>query len=105
MPQIVPVSDFRSDIKSVSQFTDSGEVVILTQNGRPKWAMVDYEVWNAANRIQEMEIARALKETEERQMRGEAEWLTLDEMKERLAEYRTRLKRADDRESQTEVRP
>ena len=26
MPRIVPVSDFRADIKSVSQFTDEGEV-------------------------------------------------------------------------------
>lgn len=103
MPQIVPVSDFRSDIKSVSQFTDAGEVVILTQNGRPKWAMVDYEVWNAANRVQEMEMARALKETEERQMRGEVEWLTSEEFKERLANRRARLKRVECEGKQTEV--
>ena len=103
MPQIVPVSDFRSDIKSVSQFTDAGEVVILTQNGRPKWAMVDYEVWNAANRVQEMEMARALKETEERQKRGEVEWLTSEEFKERLANRRARLKRVECEGKQTEV--
>lgn len=103
MPQIVPVSDFRSDIKSVSQFTDAGEVVILTQNGRPKWAMVDYEVWNAANRVQEMEMARALKETEERQKRGEVEWLTSEEFKERLANRRARLKHVECEGKQTEV--
>ena len=53
MPRIVPVSDFRADIKSVSQFTDEGEVVVLTQNGRPKWAMIDYDTWNAAHRLDE----------------------------------------------------
>lgn len=83
MPQIVPVSDFRSDIKSVSQFTDEGEVVILTQNGRPKWAMVDYEVWNAAARVQEQEIARALREVEELEERGELTWYTEEEFKEK----------------------
>lgn len=48
MPQIVPVSDFRADVKSVSKYTDRGKVVVLTQNGRPRWAMVDYDERNAS---------------------------------------------------------
>lgn len=71
MPQIVPVSDFRSNIKTVSDYTDRGEVVILTQNGRPKWAMVDYDEWNAAARESEMAFAQQLRETEERERTGE----------------------------------
>lgn len=41
MPQIVPVSDFRADVKIVSKYTDRGEVVVLTQNGRPggRWSI------------------------------------------------------------------
>ena len=64
MPQIVPVSDFRSDVTSVSRYTDEGEVVVLTQNGRPRWAMVDYSEWNEAARAQERSYARALLEAE-----------------------------------------
>lgn len=71
MPQIVPVSDFRADITSVSRYTDQGEVVVLTQNGRPKWAMVDYDEWNEAARVQERSVARAIVETEAREARGE----------------------------------
>lgn len=92
MPQVVPVSDFRSDITSVSKYTDEGEVVVLTQNGRPRWAMVDYDEWNAAARAQERAYARALLQTEERERAGTLGLLDADEFKvsrrERLASLR-----------------
>ena len=78
MPQIVPVSDFRANIKSVSRFTDAGEVVILTQNGRPRWAMVDYDTWNAA-RVQERSFSKAILETEQRESAGTLKLLSSDE--------------------------
>lgn len=90
MPQIVPVSDFRSDINSVAQYTDAGEVVVLTQNGRPRWAMVDYDEWNAAARAQERAFARAVCHTEERERSGELELLSAEEFKRRRAERRAR---------------
>lgn len=83
MPQIVPVSDFRANITSVSQFTDSGEVVILTQNGRPRWAMVDYDEWNAASQAQERAYARAILEAEALEEAGKATYLSTDEFKAR----------------------
>ncbi len=81
MPQVVPVSDFRSDISSVSRYTDAGEVVVLTQNGRPRWAMVDYDEWNTAARAQERAYARAIMETEAREQSGELTYLSADEFK------------------------
>ncbi len=92
MPQVVPVSDFRSDITSVSKYTDAGEVVVLTQNGRPRWAMVDYDEWNTAARLQERSFARAILETEAKEQAGELLYLSADEFKahrrERLASLR-----------------
>ena len=79
MPQIVPVSDFRANIKSVSQFTDAGEVVILTQNGRPKWAMVDYDTWNVTARAQERSFSQSVLETEKREKAGTLKLLSSDE--------------------------
>ena len=79
MPQIVPVSDFRANIKSVSRFTDAGEVVILTQNGRPRWAMVDYDTWNAMARVQERSFSKAILETEQRERAGTLKLLSSDE--------------------------
>lgn len=79
MPQIVPVSDFRADVKSVSKYTDRGEVVVLTQNGRPRWAMVDYDEWNASAHEQECMIARLILETEAREAAGELSVLSADE--------------------------
>lgn len=87
MPRIVPVSDFRADIKSVSQFTDKGEVVVLTQNGRPKWAMVDYDTWNAAASAQERSFSQAIRETERREATGN---LTLLSAKEARAALKAR---------------
>ena len=81
MPQIVPVSDFRADVNSVAQYTDAGEVVVLTQNGRPRWAMVDYNDWNAAARAQERSFARAIRETEAREQNGELELIPSDQFK------------------------
>ena len=88
MPQVVPVSDFRADITSVSRYTDEGEVVVLTQNGRPRWAMIDYAEWNAAARARERAFARAIIETEEREARGEEQPLTEEEFKTRMAAWR-----------------
>ena len=88
MPQIVPVSDFRADITSVSRYTDEGEVVVLTQNGRPRWAMIDYAEWNAAARARERAFARAIIETEEREARGEVKYLSSEEFERRLEERR-----------------
>lgn len=85
MPQIVPVSDFRADVKSVSQHTDRGEVVVLTQNGRPRWAMVDFDEWNAAAREQERSIARSILETERRETEGGLRTLSCEEWRERRA--------------------
>lgn len=87
MPRIVPVSGFRADIKSVSQFTDKGEVVVLTQNGRPKWAMVDYDTWNAAASAQERSFSQAIRETERREATGN---LTLLSAKEARAALKAR---------------
>lgn len=87
MPRIVPVSDFRADIKSVSQFTDKGEVVVLTQNGRPKWAMVDYDTWNAAASAQERSFSQAIRETERHEATGN---LTLLSAKEARAALKAR---------------
>ena len=86
MPQIVPVSDFRSDITSVSKYTDEGEVVVLTQNGRPRWAMVDYDEWNAAARAQERSYARALLDAEALEDAGQLTYMDSDTFKKRQAE-------------------
>ena len=77
MPRIVPVSDFRADIKSVSQFTDEGEV----------WAMVDYDTWNAAASAQERSFSQAIRETERREATGN---LTLLSAKEARAALKAR---------------
>lgn len=89
MPQVVPVSDFRADVKSVAQYTDNGEVVVLTQNGRPRWAMIDYDEWNAAAREQERMVARSILETEQREASGELRVLSADEWRERRAQRNT----------------
>ena len=89
MPQVVPVSDFRADITSVSRCTDEGEVVVLTQNGRPRWAMIDYAEWNAAARARERAFARAVIETEEREARGEVKYLSSEEFERRMEERRS----------------
>ena len=89
MPRIVPVSDFRADIKSVSQFTDEGEVVVLTQNGRPKWAMVDYDTWNAAASAQERSFSQAIRETERREATGNLTLLSAKEARAALKARRT----------------
>ena len=89
MPQIVPVGDFRADVKSVTRYTDSGEVVVLTQNGRPRWAMVDYNEWNAAACERERMIARSILEAEAREASGELQVLTADEWRARRAQRRT----------------
>lgn len=88
MPQIVPVSDFRADVKSVSAYTDRGEVVVLTQNGRPRWAMIDYDEWNTAAQEQERSLAMAIRQTEGRELRGELVELTAEEARERLGARR-----------------
>lgn len=93
MPQVVPVSDFRSDITSVSKYTDKGEVVVLTQNGRPRWAMVDYDEWNASARVQERAYARALLQTEEAERTGGLELLSADDFKARRRERLASLRR------------
>ena len=85
MPQVVPVSDFRADVKSVSKYTDGGEVVVLTQNGRPRWAMIDYDEWNAAARERERAFARSILETEAREAAGELHVLTAGEWRARRA--------------------
>ena len=89
MPRIVPVSDFRADIKSVSQFTDEGEVVVLTQNGRPKWAMVDYDTWNAAASAQERSFSQAIRETERREATGNITLLSAKEARAALKAWRS----------------
>lgn len=86
MPQVVPVSDSRADVKSVAQYTDNGEVVVLTQNGRPRWAMVDYDEWNAAAREQKRMVARSILETEQREASGELRVLSADEWRARRAQ-------------------
>ena len=88
MPQIVPVSDFRADVKSVSRYTDDGEVVVLTQNGRPRWAMIDYEEWNAAARERERMLARSILETEAREAAGDLCVLSADEWRAHRAQRR-----------------
>lgn len=90
VPQIVPVSDFRANIKSVSTYTDQGEVVILTQNGRPRWAMVDYDEWNAAARASEIAYARQLRATEEKERRGELSEHSGEDVRIWLHEHRSR---------------
>ncbi len=87
MPQIVPVSDFRADVTSVSRYTDEGEVVVLTQNGRPRWAMVDYAEWNAAAAAQERSYARALLEAERMEADGTVSYIDADAF-EKLQEER-----------------
>ena len=89
MPRIVPVSDFRADIKSVPHFTDEGEVVILTQNGRPKWAMFDYDTWNAATSAQERSFSQAIRETEQRETAGSLTLLSAKEARAALKVRRT----------------
>ena len=89
MPRIVPVSAFRADIKSVSQFTDEGEVVVLTQNGRPKWAMVDYDTWNAAASAQERSFSQAIRETERREATGNLTLLSAKEARAALTARRS----------------
>lgn len=81
MPQVVPVSDFRADVKAVSRYTDAGEVVVLTQNGRPRWAMVDFAEWNAAARERERSFALAVRTTEAKEARGNLETLNADELR------------------------
>ena len=97
MPQVVPVSDFRSDITSVSKYADEGEVVVLTQNGRPRWAMVDYDEWNASARVQERAYARALLQTEELERAGGLELLSADEFKARRRERLLSLREGEQR--------
>lgn len=80
MPAIIPVSDFRADIESVGRKTDAGEVVILTQNGRPRWAMVDYDEWNEASLQRELSFARSIRETERRELSGEMGTVEFDEV-------------------------
>lgn len=86
MPQFVPVSDFRSDIRTVSRNTDEGEVVVFTQNGRPCWAMVDYDEWNAAASVQERSVARALAGAEELERAGKLDYVSEDEYERRRQE-------------------
>ncbi|MDI9590360.1 MAG: type II toxin-antitoxin system prevent-host-death family antitoxin [Acidobacteriota bacterium] len=88
MPQIVPVSDFRADLRKVSEHTDRGEIVILTQNGRPRWAMIDYDEWNAASRAQERSFARVILETERRERDGELGVMDGAEARARLRAHR-----------------
>lgn len=76
MPQVVPISDFRSNIETVAAVTDNGEVAILTQNGRPRWAMIDYDEWNASARLQEQRFAQSLLESEERERAGKLTYLS-----------------------------
>ena len=89
MPRIVPVSDFRADIKSVSQFTDEGEVVVLTQNGRPKWARVDYDTWTAAASAQERSFSQAIRESEQSEATGNLTLLSAKEARAALKARRT----------------
>lgn len=89
MPQVVPVSDFRSDIKSVSRHTDQGEVVILTQNGRPRWAMIDFDEWNAAAREQERSIARSIAKTEARERAGRLDTYSAKDFQSLRASWRS----------------
>ncbi|MGN0071091.1 MAG: type II toxin-antitoxin system Phd/YefM family antitoxin [Atopobiaceae bacterium] len=89
MPKIVPVSSFRADIKSVSQFTDDGEVVVLTQNGRPKWAMIDYDTWNAAASAEERSFSRAIRETEKRETSGSLTLLNAETARQALKARRS----------------
>ena len=89
MPRIVPVRDFRADVKSVSTYTDRGEVVVLTQNGRPKWAMVDYEEWNAAASMQERAFKRAIMDTEAREQAGELTEVDAEEARRCLMAHRS----------------
>jgi prevent-host-death family protein len=84
MPRIVPVSDFRADVRTVADHTDRGEVVIITQNGRPRRALIDCDEWNASAQAQERACAKALQETEGRELSGELG--RLDE-----AEFRSRM--------------
>lgn len=86
MPQVVPVGDCRADVKSVAKYTDDGEVAVLTQNGRPRWAMVDYDEWNAVAREQERMVARFILETEQREASGELRVLSADEWRARRAQ-------------------
>lgn len=88
MPQVVPVSDFRANIKSVSEYTDRGEVVVLTQNGHPKWAMIDYDEWNAVAQMQERSFARSLRETERKEARGKLKEMTGGEARALLRAHR-----------------
>lgn len=94
MPRIVPVSDFRANIKSVSTYTDRGEVVVLTQNGHPKWAMIDYDEWNAAAEAQERSFAKALRATEAREQRGELIEMSAAEARELLHARRQKRREA-----------
>lgn len=88
MPEIVPVSAFRADIESVGKLTDAGEIVILTQNGKPRWTMVDYDEWNASSKLQEKSFAQSLHETEEKELRGELAYLDEGDFKKRQAARR-----------------
>ena len=60
------------------------EVVVLTQNGRPRWAMVDYEEWNVVACEQERMDARSILETEAREAAGDLHVLSADEWRARL---------------------
>lgn len=88
MPRIVPVSDFRADIKSVSAYTDRGEIVILTQNGHPKWAMIDYDEWNAVAEEQERSLLGEIRRTEEKERLGELGEVSADAARAYLAKKR-----------------
>lgn len=94
MPHIVPVSSFRANIKSVSTYTDRGEVVVLTQNGHPKWAMIDYDEWNAAAQEQERSFAKGIRQTEEKELRGELGEVSGADAREYLSQRRTVRKTA-----------
>jgi len=92
MPQVVPVSDFRSNVQSVSRYTDNGEVVVLTQHGRPKWAMIDYDEWNAAAAMQERTFAAELKKTEAAESDGSLRHLSTEEFEKRQEERKELLR-------------
>lgn len=80
MPAIVPVGDFRIDIESAGRRADAGEVVILTQNGRPRWAAVDCGEWSEESPQRKPSFAMAIREAESRELSGEMVAVELDEV-------------------------
>lgn len=88
MPQVIPISDFRSNIESVATITDTGEVAILTQNGRPRWALVDYNEWNQAAQAQERAFAREIALTEEKERAGELSYIPSSQFEKEITSRR-----------------